>query len=1025
MYLILSFLFIFSVLPLWLWRPSRKLTIPFTALFAVKIYTLLDFIDGIKSACHDTLGQQFAFAITRQWQVAQVAMDWNPFLTAGQPFAVMTNIVFWVPVIVLARLVAFLHTDLSSLQFSNAVYFYFLFQVSVGTAMLLQLLYRNRFVSLFGVASIILGGFFTESLSEPTSFLMLPFVPYLLFFLVYFLRYRSWFALAVFLLFLGDTFNHYNPVFPALFEVLFFAILATFPGSQFRVALREIFLKPLRLAICAGLFLISFAPGVYGFYQMQDYVSPTRGFTQYGKVSDSSSGLQKPIVAEPAYYTALFDRNYFNPIYPIPGHFGFYLGITPFFLLFFSLRPILTNPIVRSLALTSLFFAVFSLGKGTPVWGWLLNNVPFVNLIRHPAWFSPWVSLLTLVISMAGMRELLNRRVSWKYKVAAYFMGLTGWLVLRGSFHLVDYWFMGSLSLLALYAIQFRIARIKISPKWLFLPIFLFHASETGSYSLVKADSILCTFKSYPITTMNYPTNWSATCEPCKAFGPIDLWPAIDKEIIWSHTNPNYMYMMPKGFVEFQDRLIEKGISYGKTFYLLPENKTRTEFFVDLFRERSPLVNTDVEINRMDGSSIKVKLHDAIEPLVVESLGNLVMKDSNNPNHISLVIQSSKEAYLLRLETYHVGWHAFIDNVETKIEKIPPTFQMIRVPAGEHHIRFEFHSAYPMIMNIATLLVISGWLLTLSWFWRRQGLAGNRSCIAGTVIISCLLIGYPLPKMQNSLEPVLRELKVGNEQYASNIKDNQLSILNDFDRQYFANIQTKNISVNNLFDGDDNTAWVTPDENGISGWIVKRFKNPYQLNYFSMKIQSPESAPNSFKVSGSFDGEHWDVIGSFHDVNWDVGEKIKVFALRNNLRSYQYYKLSNFSNKTPSRHLLSKFLIAFHNPEKAPSQLRIFGGWDINGKLDLLDAFTNVKWEINSKGEKFGYFLVHAHESYPIIMVDEPDASIDMIGGAVFDTNSFSHRNSAHIIITELEFGCMTSNELGKRIDNCEEAVSQ
>jgi hypothetical protein len=1008
-YLILSLLFLFAILPLWLWRPSRKLFFPVLALFAIKIYTLKDLIDGIRSVCHDALGLQFAFAMTRDWQVSQVAMDWNPFLTAGQPFAVMTNFVFWVPVIILARLAAFLQVELPALQFSNAIYLYLFFQMCTGTVMLLQLLYKNKAVSLFGAASIILGGFFTENAYGPNGFELLTFVPYLLFFLVHFLRHRQWFALAFFSLFLGDTFNHYNPVYLALFGLFFLAALGVLPDNPLRGALREALSRPLRLAICAGLFLIVFAPGLYGFYEMRDYVSPTRGFTQYGEIDSARPASQAGMFAKPAYYTGLIDRSYLNPIIPTPGQYGFYLGVAPFFLLFLALPLILKNPLIRALALSSVALFVFSLGSETRVWAWLQAYVPFVSLIRHTAGFSPWISLIVLIISMGGVRALMSRRIDWRYKLGASTSALACWVALRGDLNTSGYWYVSAFVLILSAAIPAHLKSVKIAPKLFLLPLFLFHAADTGSFSQIKADDTFCRYKSYPVPAMRYPTDWRSTCVPCKVSVPLDFWPVIDKKTTWVHPDPNYVYMMPKGFVDFQNGVKENGFFYGQTFYLLPEKRDWAVFFADLFKKKNLEAGSLGEMGTRDGSKIKVMFHEAIKPLQVETSADVLPIASGNPNRVTLVTQSENTGYLLRLETYHRGWRAFVDEVETAIESVPPTFQMIRVPAGEHRVRFEFHSPYPNLMRVATFAVVFGWLLALCWFGGNGRAVGIARYALAVAIVSVMAVWFPLPKLQHSGEAVSPALLAGDVSYESNIAYTELPVKNILDKRYYANVRLKDVSVKNLFDGDENTAWVTPDEKGVSGWIIKRFDKPHPLNAFSMTVQDRESAPLHFEISASLDAEHWDVVGIFNDVKWAPGEKTKVFMLGNNSRPYRYYKLSDFSNTTPSLHLLNELSVTVSNPEAAPSRLSILGSRDMEN-WEFLGEFSNVKW---TESEKTNFFWVHLHEHYPHYGVNgflsKIPVSINLIWSMAYRTDDFSHKHSAHVIITELDFGTEAS----------------
>ena len=59
-------------------------------------------------------------------------------------------------------------------------------------------------------------------------------------------------------------------------------------------------------------------------------------------------------------------------------------------------------------------------------------------------------------------------------------------------------------------------------------------------------------------------------------------------------------------------------------------------------------------------------------------------------NYVDIAVNCNEDSFLIFSDTYYLGWHAYIDGVETKIYKVNGIFKGLYVPAGEHKIRFRF-----------------------------------------------------------------------------------------------------------------------------------------------------------------------------------------------------------------------------------------------------------------------------------------------------------------------------------------------
>ncbi len=98
--------------------------------------------------------------------------------------------------------------------------------------------------------------------------------------------------------------------------------------------------------------------------------------------------------------------------------------------------------------------------------------------------------------------------------------------------------------------------------------------------------------------------------------------------------------------------------------------------------------------------------------------GALVYHPSSNPSRAAVAIGAMQDTCLLRLENFHRNWNVFIDGKKGKIDRIPPNFQMVRIPAGLHEVVFEFHSAYPALLLLHLLLNMFGWPFFFFILWK-------------------------------------------------------------------------------------------------------------------------------------------------------------------------------------------------------------------------------------------------------------------------------------------------------------------
>ncbi|MDD4909519.1 MAG: YfhO family protein [Candidatus Omnitrophica bacterium] len=82
---------------------------------------------------------------------------------------------------------------------------------------------------------------------------------------------------------------------------------------------------------------------------------------------------------------------------------------------------------------------------------------------------------------------------------------------------------------------------------------------------------------------------------------------------------------------------------------------------------------------------------------------------TNKPNELEVLVKAPAPGLLVRLESFHPGWQAFIDGEKTRVHRANYTFQAIEVPEGRHRVVFRFATAYPVLLYIHILCVFLTW----------------------------------------------------------------------------------------------------------------------------------------------------------------------------------------------------------------------------------------------------------------------------------------------------------------------------
>lgn len=540
--------------PVFAWPETRKLTLPVLGFYVLFLFLHGDFVFGNTGTDHDTFWNWQGWSIIiQQWLQSDASLGWNPYWGAGQPFALYNNIFCYLPTIAFFHFFNLLGLNLPPSIFFNLIFIFGYLNICTASLLLFRLLYKNNYICLFGFTTMLLGGLFFTEIYQGGLYILGLF-PYLLFLLIYFYKTKNPAALVFCSLIAGLAVNFYLPtyIFVSLLMFLLISLLAglTRPRrlqEEGAACLKGIASKPGMILLGLVLFFSMAAPFITNYMEMRDFVSPTRGFA--AEAQSTRLSYQDSVNVPLSRYSYLFDyetdRN--NPPeeeFLIKTHGAFYIGMLPFLGLFIALF-FRGNWIFTALGA---MLVLISAGHATPVWGWMMEYVPLVDITRHTFMFARAATFALVAASLGGFMALISDKYSLTRKLSSIIFAAT---VL---FFLMPKELSGLQMANLLIAV---IALILISLKWSTLqpralPICLvvFIALHTTLLLLFSAHQQMPPAKQFGAKAIEYPGKWEVF--PREARGlPLDHSSLFNKQAIWSHRIPNYIFMLQKDFARF------------------------------------------------------------------------------------------------------------------------------------------------------------------------------------------------------------------------------------------------------------------------------------------------------------------------------------------------------------------------------------------------------------------------------------------------------------------------------------------
>lgn len=500
----------------------------------------MDFAFGKITATHDTYWTyNYFYSVTNQWITAGIPLGWNPYTGGGQPLSLFSNYFLHGPVFFFSKVFLFLNWTISHEQLFSLIWVFNHLWICTGMYLLLYLQLNYSIPSLFGMVSLLFGGLFSAELASPTGYNILTFLPYLLFSIILFWKHGKATGIYLFFALLGLGVNYYNPVylFIYLLVLLFSYLLVNI--FNIRKNIGKLFGlikgKPYRCVIASILFVIPAAPFIYSYFEMESYVSPTRGFTLRGQTV-SNAGFQQPAVASLESYKVLYDWD-INDFF-LNTHTSFYIGLLPCIIFFVAIFFLIKSAEFRKkyavFVLSVVFLVLLGVGGSSPIPAWsLLENLPLFNMVRHTFHFARGAAFLLILISAGALLQFIKIKnfscLNFQAKISWQALVLFVLLILH----------LGSL----IYFSNMRIRNLPVNIS-----------------SVAPKEEIR-------LKGFTYPSEWSLYSRESSPI-PFDLTSIVQKKSILTNPNPEFNFLLHKDFIPFIRNVSRE--NYRDGFFVRP-----------------------------------------------------------------------------------------------------------------------------------------------------------------------------------------------------------------------------------------------------------------------------------------------------------------------------------------------------------------------------------------------------------------------------------------------------------------------
>ncbi len=708
--IIVSGMVIVSILPFHLFRKNFKESA--LVAFAGAAFLILhkNLILGKIGPFHDVKGLEYIFFAFKQYFENNIAVGWNPYMNAGEPFYLFSNAFLKLPWVVFILLNKIFH--FASYHLFNLFWAFLFLNFCTGSLLLFQLLFEDFNVAFFCFLTLLFSNMFLINLGQPIGITSMYYLPWILFCILLFVKTKKnaplFFALLFTAISINSSIPHINLLSLAFFSILIF--IFHFKASFIRLMWGRLKSRPFLICSVALIAVLIASTVLVLLPEIKDFVSPHRGG---GPLTEPNRS--KEIIAF-WLYNIVFVRQLY---YLGDLHFAFYFGLLPLFLFLFAFVDF-RNKYVWVFFLSFLFFLFSALGESFFGYRLLVKYLPTFRMIRMSWVFAQYACYFLICLSGFGLKVLLRKNWSLENRLAIMLLGSIVPLI---ACYVSMFFFTG-----AMYICLVVVFYISQNPKYLandkwkhilyFVCLFflLFDLlpwyyritfKRTANYSTLEKFDYE---KPKDFRKFSYPTERSlfppASIHPLPpdfssfAIKKASLTTATDDFIFFRNRYVNEMIMRLKGSKSYEKVLgVGVPLVYFADKVRLVRKATSEELIDEVYKVSGGIgpgkgvvfSEQDVDFGNFEDREGNIKkMH--IEYTKID-----------NPNILEFTADIPGNGFIVRLDSFHKGWKAFVDGRKVRIYRANYAFQAIRVKPGRHKISFRFITIYPLLMNLHLL----------------------------------------------------------------------------------------------------------------------------------------------------------------------------------------------------------------------------------------------------------------------------------------------------------------------------------
>jgi hypothetical protein len=418
----------------------------FVGLIVVYIIIHKKFIFGGQFVFHDAMwSNHIYYAVIDQWIQNGYSIGWNPFMNGGEPLYLYSNYFLWAEFVWFSLLNKLIHLPVH--QLINLYFTYIFISYFTFSFVLFSLFFKKSPIVFFPASILVFSGLTQSSMGQyvlsPLYFLPLTFINIYLFVIKKDLIYLLWT-----MFFVCVSANHYLPHYLIIFLVTFIVSwhVAKFVSGKIKFETPELVTQKVskfswKYAMFISIFsVLVLAPVIFGYLEIEDYISPTRGGAELGKIKEfhtrevqtsvnQSLDRYKHLV-EIARHVDPENHSWRNLRY---HHGVYYVGIPALIFLFFSFfyirKSTKVSPLHLGCLISALTLVYMALGDDSLLWQFCKYNIPLFFL-RHSYPISHAICFLIIVLSTFGFFNLVKSD-KWRYMIILMVIIISGFVILK------------------------------------------------------------------------------------------------------------------------------------------------------------------------------------------------------------------------------------------------------------------------------------------------------------------------------------------------------------------------------------------------------------------------------------------------------------------------------------------------------------------------------------------------------------------------------------------------------------------